>query len=57
MGDVFNLQMQDVIVRIQQLQQENANMQHALEQLQIAHARIHHLAPVAHLVPQAPKEP
>ena len=57
MGDIFEPQMQDVIMTIQQLQQENANMQHALEQLQIAHAQIHVLVPVRDPVLQAPREP
>ena len=57
MGDVSSLQMHDMIAMIQQLQQENANMRHAMEQLQVTHAPIHVPAPIADLVPQAPKEP
>jgi hypothetical protein len=43
--------MHDVVVMFQQLQQENANLRNAMEQLQVAQAPIHVL------VPQAPKEP
>ena len=57
MGDVSNLQMHDMIAMIQQLQQENANMRHAMEQLQVARAPIHVPVSVADPVPQAPKEP
>ena len=54
MGDVSNLQMHDMI---QQLQQENANMRHAMEQLQVAHTPIHVPASEANPAPQAPKKP
>jgi hypothetical protein len=59
MGDVSNLEMHDMIVLIQQLQQENANIRHAMKQHQAAHAQVHLPAPVANPVPhpQAPKEP
>src|SRR4051794_34453283 len=57
MGDVSNLQMHDMIAMIQQLQQENANMRHAMKQLQVAPGPIFVPASVAVLVPQAPKEP
>ena len=59
MGDVSNLEMNDMITFIQQLQQENANIRHAMEQHQVAHAQVHLPAPVANPVPhpQAPKEP
>jgi hypothetical protein len=43
--------MHDVVAMLQQLQQENANLQNAMEHLQVAHAPVH--VPV----PQAPKEP
>jgi hypothetical protein len=51
MGDASNIQMHDVVAMLQQLQQENANLRNAMEQLQVAHAPVH--VPV----PQAPKEP
>lgn len=59
MGDVSNLEMHDMITLIQQLQQENANIRHVMEQHQAAHAQVHLPAPVANPVPhpQAPKEP
>lgn len=57
MGDVSNLQTHDMIAMIQQLQQENANMRHAMEQLQVASAPIHVPAPEANPAPQTPKEP
>jgi hypothetical protein len=57
MGDASNIQMHDVVAMLQQLQQENANLRNAMEQLQVAHALVHVPAPAANLVPQAPKEP
>jgi hypothetical protein len=42
---------------LQQLQQENANLRNAMEQLQVACAPIHVPTPAANRVPQAPKEP
>jgi hypothetical protein len=51
MGDASNIQMHDVVAMLQQLQQENANLRNAMEQLQVAHSLVH--VPV----PQAPKEP
>ncbi len=51
MGDASNIQMHDVVAMLQQLQQENANLRNAMEQLQVAHTSVH--VPV----PQAPKEP
>jgi hypothetical protein len=42
---------------VQQLQQENANLRNAMEQLQVAQAPIHVPAPAANPVPQTPKEP
>lgn len=57
MGDVSNIQMHDMFAIVQQLQQENANLRSAMEQLQVAQAPIHVPAPVADLAPQAPKEP
>jgi hypothetical protein len=50
MGDASNIQMHDVVAMLQQLQQENANLRNAMEQLQVAHTPVH--VPV----PQAPKE-
>jgi len=57
MGDASNIQMHDVASMLQQLQQENANLQNAMEQLQVARVPIHVPASIANLVPQAPKEP
>lgn len=59
MGDVSNLEMHDMIALIQQLQQENANIRHVMEQHQAAQAQVHLPAPVPNPVPhpQAPKEP
>ena len=59
MGDISDLEMHDMVALIQQLQQENANIRHAMEQHQVAHAQVHLPAPVANPVPhpQAPKEP
>jgi hypothetical protein len=57
MGDVSNIQMHDVVAMLQQLQQENANLRNAMEQLQVAHTLVHVPAPAANPVPQAPKEP
>jgi hypothetical protein len=51
MGDASNIQMHDVVAMLQQLQQENANLRNAMEQLQVAHPPVH--VPV----PQVPKEP
>jgi hypothetical protein len=49
--------MHDVVAMLQQLQQENANLRNAMEQLQVARVPIHVLASIANPVPQAPKEP
>jgi hypothetical protein len=57
MGDASNIQMHDVVAMLQQLQQENANLRNAMEQLQVAHVPVHVPAPIVNLVPQAPKEP
>jgi hypothetical protein len=57
MGDVSNIQMHDMFAIVQQLQQENANLRNAMEQLQVAQAPIHVPAPAANPVPQTPKEP
>lgn len=48
-----------MIALIQQLQQENANIRHAMEQHQAAFTQVHVPAPVANPVPhpQVPKEP
>ena len=60
MGDVSNLPMHEVVAVLQQLQQENASLRNAMEQLQVAHAPIQVPAPAPNPVPQAaqaPKEP
>jgi len=49
--------MHDVFSMLQQLQQENANLRNAMEQLQVVHAPVHVPASIANPVPQAPKEP
>jgi hypothetical protein len=41
MGDASNIRMHDVVAMLQQLQQENANLRNAMEQLQVAHAPVH----------------
>jgi hypothetical protein len=53
MGDASNIQMHDVVAMLQQLQQENANLQNAMEQFQVARAPIHVPAPAANPIPQA----
>jgi len=57
MGDASNIQMHDMVSMLQQLQQENANLQNAMEQLQVARAPVHVPASIANPVPQALKEP
>jgi len=49
--------MHDVVAMLQQLQQENANLRNAMEQLQVARAPVHVPALATNQVPQAPKEP
>jgi len=49
--------MHDVVAMLQQLQQENANLRNAMEQLRVARAPVHVPAPTANPVPQVPKEP
>jgi len=56
MGDISNIWMNDVVAMLQQLQQENSNLQNAMEQFQVAQAPIHVPAPATNPVPQAPKE-
>jgi hypothetical protein len=41
MGDASNIQMHNMVAMLQQLQQENANLRNAMEQLQVARAPIH----------------
>jgi hypothetical protein len=40
MGDASNIQMHNVVAMLQQLQQENANLRNAMEQLQVAHVLV-----------------
>ncbi len=53
MGDASNIQMHDLVAMLQQLQQENANLRNAMEQLQVARAPVHVPASIANPVPQA----
>lgn len=57
MGDVPNIEMHDMFAMLQQLQQENANLRSAMEQLQVAPTPIHVPASVVDPAPHAPKEP
>ena len=57
MGDIPNFQMHNVIAVLQQLQQENANLRNAMEQLQVAHTPIQVSALAPNPVPQAAQEP
>jgi hypothetical protein len=41
MGDASNIQMHNMVAMLQQLQQENANLRNAMEQLQVARAPVH----------------
>lgn len=57
MEAVSNIQMHEMFAMVQQLQQENASLRNAMEQLQVAHVPIHVPVPAANPVPQVPKEP
>lgn len=58
MSDISNLDIYDEIALIQQLQQENTNMRHAMEQHQVGRPQVHVLALLTNQVPhpQALKE-
>ena len=57
MGDVPRIEMHDMFAMLQQLQQENANLRSAMEQLQVAPTSSHVPAIAVDPASHAPKEP